>query len=98
MLARGPIGTTTSAMMCPQRHWLQINGDDMKFWGHGFRKSGSVERICMACGYVVPGTDRTTEQQIKEWIKYEEGCELHCGGEWHQFKRVSPSIPSKEHS
>jgi hypothetical protein len=50
----------------------------------------------MACGYVVPGTDRTTEQQIKEWIKYEEGCELHCGGEWHQFKRVSPSIPSNK--
>lgn len=58
----------------------------MKLWDHTFRKHGSVERMCPRCGYVI-GHD-WTEEETKAWIIHEEGCELHCGGEWHQFKRI----------
>lgn len=58
----------------------------MNFWGHSFRKHGSVERMCPACGYVI-GHD-WSEKATKDWIKNEEGCELHCGGAWHVFTRV----------
>lgn len=58
----------------------------MNFWGHCFVNHKSVERICLACGYV---TDRgLNEKQTMRWIKREEGCELHCGGEWHKYKRI----------
>lgn len=60
----------------------------MNFWGHAFRPFGSVERICMACGYVVPVNAKSDEKEVMDWIKQEEGCELHCGGAWHVFKRA----------
>lgn len=61
----------------------------MNFWGHNFTDHKSVERICWACGYV---TDRgLDEKETKNWIKREEGCELHCGGAWHKHKRVALS-------
>lgn len=60
----------------------------MNFWGHNFSKFGSVERICWACGYVI-SSDQAAEE-AKRWICEEEGTELHCGGAWHVFKRVTP--------
>jgi hypothetical protein len=62
----------------------------MNLWGHRFDKYGEQERICWRCGYVIG--HGLSEDETKDWIKSEEGCELHCGGEWHQFKRQGAAI------
>ena len=65
------------------------NRNNMQFWGHTFTDFKSCERICWVCGYVI---DRDSdESEVKEWIKREEDCELHCGGAWHKHKRVALS-------
>ena len=56
----------------------------IEIWGHKFVNFKSVERICLACGYVV---GRQELEESLEWIKDHEGCELWCGGSWHIFKR-----------
>jgi hypothetical protein len=57
----------------------------VNLFGHQFRNFKSCERICWTCGYVI---DREgSEEEVKEWIRQEEGCELHCGGAWHVFIR-----------
>lgn len=63
----------------------------MRLWGHLFRNYGEEERVCRDCGYVIGS--KWTEDETKDWIKQEEGCELHCGGKWHVFKRVALTTP-----
>jgi hypothetical protein len=58
----------------------------MNFWGHNFRDFKSCERICWACGYVIDRNDN--EEEVKQWMRDMEGCDLHCGGAWHIYKRI----------
>lgn len=64
----------------------------MNFWGHHFRQFGTVEKICRACGYVIPSP--ADEATVKAWMIREEGCELHCGGYWHGHRRVELTQPA----
>ncbi len=55
----------------------------MDVFGHHFRDFKSVEKICWACGYVIPRV--STCDEAAGFIVQHDGSEVWCGGAWHVY-------------